>query len=162
VTPHERKERAVKRILAGLAIGLGGLLGVAGPVAAATGSQSFTIVDDNNAGTVIASGAISGVGQDIETSDTTDQFVFPQGTLTVDHPTTSENDTFDPVTCIGRATFSGTYTFTGSGGLAGATGAGTYSGRAFFIGDRNPDGTCSEESGTSFVVVHATGTATTP
>jgi hypothetical protein len=135
---------------------------VAGPAAAATGSQTFTIIAQDNGGTVIASGPISGVGQDIETSDTTDQFVFPQGTLNIDHPTTSEDDTFNPVSCIGRATFAGTYTFTGTGGLAGATGSGTYTGRAIFIADRNPDGTCSEDTGTSFAFVHATGTTTTP
>ena len=107
-------------------------------------------------------GTISGVGTDIERPDETSTFVFPQGTVNLDHPQTDGSDDFNEVACIDRFTFSGTYDITsGTGAYAQATGEGTYTGRGIFIGRRTAEG-CSEEGGTSFFFVTAEGTTTLP
>lgn len=152
----------MKRMLGALAAGAALVLAYTAPAyASTTGAQSFTLVGTDTNTTVIANGPIFGVGQDIETSDTTDMFVFANGTINVSHPETSDNSTFNDVACLGTDRFAGTFTLTsGTGAFAGVSGSGTYTGHVLFVADRS--GTECLDSGTSFVVVNASGTATTP
>lgn len=155
----------MRKLMAGLGVALGAWLVVAGPAMAATsGDQTFTIVGEDNTGTVVASGPITGVGTDVETSDTTDTFVFDAGSITISHiDNPGGTQSFNPTTCIGRGTFTGNYTITsGTGAYANATGSGTYSGRFFFVGDRDETGQCAEEGGFSFFTVRVSGTTTLP
>ena len=152
----------MRKIAVGVSLALGALLGLSAPAWAVTGSQRFIIFGQDEGGTVVATGAISGVGEDIETSEDTDTFRFPQGDVNIDHPQTGGSEDFNEVACIGRFTFSGTYDITsGTGAYAQATGEGTYTGRGIFIGRRTAEG-CSEEGGTSFFFVTAEGTTTLP
>ena len=154
----------MRRALVGVAIGAAGLLGFSSVAWAETGPQSFFIFGQDDApATVVATGPISGVGQDFE-SQTAEEgtFEFPNGSVTADHPATSDESNFNPVTCVGTDNFAGTYTLRdGTGDYLGASGSGTYSGRAIFIGQRTADG-CSDTGGTSFFFVRASGTTTLP
>lgn len=152
----------MRRLLAGIAVGLGGLLGLSSPAWAVTGSQRFTLYGENGPTTIVGSGPISGIGQSNRTGRGKETDVFPGGTIYISHPLTRSSQSFDPVTCVGRATFTGTYSITGgTGAYAGASGQGTYAGQEFFITDRTATG-CSEKSLFDFVVVRATGSTTVP
>ena len=154
----------MKRALVGMAVGAAGLIGFSSAAWAATGTQSFFIFGQDDApATVVATGPISGVGQDFESQEAEEgTFVFDNGSVTADHPQTSDQANFNPVTCIGTDNFAGTYTLRdGTGDYLNASGSGTYTGRAIFIGQRTADG-CSDTAGTSFFIVRATGTTTLP
>ena len=102
----------------------------AGSATGTTGSQRFSISGSNNGGSVYASGPISGSGRDIVFGQNADKFVFPAGSVWVSHQATSQNQTVDPRSCLGRFTESGTYQLVkGTGAYRGVTGSGTYSAR---------------------------------
>jgi hypothetical protein len=55
------------------------------------------------------------------------KFVFAGGSVTVSHQATSQNQSVDPRTCLGRFTESGNYQLvSGSGAYRGVSGSGTY------------------------------------
>ncbi len=82
-------------------------------------------------GTVVASGAINATGEDIVISDTEDQFVFPDGTLTVIHAPVRGNDHINDKKCSSSFRETGTYVISeGTGQYEGVTGSGTYRVRA--------------------------------
>jgi len=119
-----------KRVAASL-VAVGAVAVVwAGSATGATGSQRFSISGSNTGGHVYASGPISGSGRDIVMGVTLDKFVFPRGSVTVSHHATSQNQTFDPRSCLGRFSESGTYSISsGTGAYSGATGSGSYTAR---------------------------------
>jgi hypothetical protein len=87
------------------------------------------------------------------------RFVFPEGTLTLDAPTTEESEEFNERTCTGSFRFSGPWTIaSGTGAFENATGSGTFQGQGRFIGERTPTG-CSEDedAGFFFLFVNVTG-----
>jgi hypothetical protein len=91
--------------------------------------QNFTIVGDINeeGGTVVASGAINATGEDVVISDTEDQFVFPDGTLTIIHAPVRTKDKFNDKKCTGSFRETGTYVISaGTGSYEGVTGSGDY------------------------------------
>ena len=111
------------------------------------GTERFTIISTSeNGGKVIATGAFTAVGTDVEQpSDgptTHSTFVFPNGTIAVsrtDDPGV-EGD-FNPTACVGHFANTGTYVFTGgTGAYAGITGGGTYSSAGTLIAGRSPSG----------------------
>ena len=102
----------------------------AGSATGSTGSQRFSISGSNTGGSVWASGPIAGSGRDIVMGPNADKFVFAAGSVTVSHQATSQNQTFDPRTCLTRFTESGNYQLaSGTGAYRGVTGSGTYSAR---------------------------------
>ena len=102
----------------------------AGAASGGTGSQRFSISGGNNGGSVYASGPISGSGRDVVLGENADRFVFANGSVLVSHSATSQNQSFDPRSCLGRFTESGTYQLvSGKGAYKGVTGSGTYSAR---------------------------------
>ncbi len=160
----------MKRLLAVLLGTAFLLMGLASPAAAQTqGSQRFIVFgggtgEDVNF-TVVAIGPITGFGTFEETEDPdVIRFVFPQGTVTLDSPTTDETEEFDERTCTGRFTFTGPFTIVGgTGAFQGASGSGSVQGQGWFIGERTATG-CSEDedAGFFFLYATATGTATLP
>jgi hypothetical protein len=123
----------------------------AGSATGATGSQRFTISGSNNGGTVYASGPISGSGRDIALNQNADKFVFRGGSVLVSHHATSQNQTFDPRSCLARFTESGTYQLvSGTGAYRGVTGSGTYAVRGSSRG-------CDPATAPSRYIVNASG-----
>ena len=153
----------MKKTLAAMAMVVAALsMAVAPAAAATTSSQRFTIFGSDNGQTVIATGAFVAVGSANTVDDDNDTFVFPNGTFNVFHPQTGGTENFNETACLGTATFNGTYTLSGgTGAYAGISGSGTYSGKAIFVAERTGTG-CSEEGGSSWFFVTATGTTTLP
>ena len=122
--------REMRRLCGGIALGIGAFFALASPASAVTGTQSLFVVGQGDEKTLFASGPISGVAEDIETGPNQEHDIFPNGTVDTSTPQTGGSQSFDPITCVGRATFTGTYQITsGSGAYAGASGGGTYQGR---------------------------------
>jgi hypothetical protein len=154
----------MRRLIAGMALGLGSLLGLSSPAWAVTGPQTFTLFGgfDEDA-TIVGTGPISGVGRSIATGEETETDVFPQGSINLSHPETGGSDSFDPRTCLGKATFNGTYSVeSGTGAYLAASGSGTYQGQAIFLAERTAQGCSEEEFVFSFFLVRAAGTTTLP
>ena len=140
-----------KRVAASL-VAVGAVAVVwAGSATGATGSQRFSISGSNTGGSVYASGPISGSGRDIVFGQNADKFVFPAGSVLVSHQATSQNQTFDPRSCLSRFTESGTYQLvSGTGAYRGVTGSGTYSARGVSRG-------CDQNAARSRYFVNASG-----
>lgn len=148
-----------------------GMILSAVPVSAQTGNQRFTVIVSGQGegapgiSQVVASGPIRGMGtfEFSESDEDVVTFVFPDGSITLDAPETGGSEDFNERTCSGSFTFSGTFEIIeGTGAYEGATGEGTFAGKGRFIGQRNPDGSCSEEDGFFFVVVKVKGTVSVP
>ena len=110
-----------------------GLLATGLPAQAATPpTEQFTVVqtsfsNSQSTNPMSGSGPINGLGKDVETGNTTDNFVFPKGTLMVTHHKTSGTEGGSKKSCTDLITEKGTYTVTGgTKAYAGATGHGTY------------------------------------
>jgi hypothetical protein len=119
----------LRRVLAGVAVATMGVVGAqATTSAAAPPRQNFTITFDitEDVGTVVASGAINATGQDIA-GDTVDQFVFPDGTLTVAHAPVHYNEHFNAKKCTLTFHETGNYVISsGTGAYEGVSGSGRY------------------------------------
>lgn len=107
-----------------------GVVGIQGAASAApVTKQNFSLTSDisQEGGTVVASGAINATGEDIVISDTEDQFVFPDGTLTIIHAPVRSKDHFNDKKCTGRFHEAGTYVISaGTDQYEGVTGSGSY------------------------------------
>jgi hypothetical protein len=154
----------MRRFIAGIALGLGSLLGLSSPAWAVTGPQTFTLFGgfDEDA-TIVATGPVSGVGRSVATGEETETDVYPQGSINLRHPETGGSNSFDPRACFGTSTFNGTYSVeSGTGSYIGASGSGTYQGQAVFVAERTAQGCSEDEFVFSFFLVRATGTTTLP
>ncbi len=147
-----------------LALVLGSLLvlGGAGPASAqSSGEQRFIVIlssfNGRETSRVIAVGPITGIGTFEETEDEdVVRFVFPQGTLTLDAPTTDESEDFNEETCSGTFRFSGPWEIAdATGAFEGATGSGTFRGQGRFVGQRTDTG-CSEDEDAGFFFLSVT------
>ncbi|MGH9094838.1 MAG: hypothetical protein ACRDXE_06730 [Acidimicrobiales bacterium] len=113
-----------------------GVLGLAAPASAQPAHHShasiehFTEVNTSTTGApgpILARGAITAAGHDKSVSDSQSSFVFPRGTLTVDHAAVTSTDRFDARTCVGRHSETGTYSIVGgTRAYATVTGYGRY------------------------------------
>ena len=154
-----------------------GLVLLASPARAATGSQSFRIIFTGNPragsrGTVIAAGVANGVGFD-ETiaqdphpdgSETdTDRITLPGGTITILDTDPPDTATFNPLTCTATLAVAGApYTVVGgTGAYAGASGSGTFSARGLVVFGRTATG-CTDDIVVFFADVRLTGTLSVP
>jgi hypothetical protein len=91
---------------------------------------------------LIANGPIHAQGTDNPVDDNTDEFVFPDGSLTIKHQTAMPGkDSFDPVTCLAKYTERGTFEVTaGTGAYADAHGHGHYKVKVLAVGcDQNKE-----------------------
>jgi hypothetical protein len=93
------------------------------------------------------------------------QFTFDDGTVFVTLiPSPSVTD-FNPRTCLTRVGLTGAFRVTGgTDRFSGATGSGTYAGRAFVLLARGPGGECDPEAEPrfSYGVVNQTGNVSVP
>ncbi len=148
-------------LVLGLTIGLG-FMGSAWAQTAA--NQRFTVVFIGGApGRVVASGVINGVGTDITESSTVlpngdiateERLIFPAGQLFVTTRGTPGAFEFNPRTCVGSFTSTGTAEVTGgTGRYAGASGEGTFQVQGYFVGGRTATGECSEDPADELVSV---------
>lgn len=141
----------LRRVLVAMAVATVGVVGTEGATSAAPITrQNFTLTSDiseEGGGTVVASGAINATGDDVVVSDTEDQFVFPNGTLTVIHAPVRSNEHFSDKTCKGSFRETGRYVINeGTGQYEGVTGSGTYR-----VVGRIQDG-CSDPPEGSFTI----------
>ena len=120
----------LRHVLVALAITATGAVGFQGAAfSAPVTKQDFSLTADitQEGGTVVASGAINATGQDVVISDTQDQFVFPDGTLTIFHAPVRSRDRFNDKTCTGKIRETGTYVISaGTDQYEGASGSGNY------------------------------------
>jgi hypothetical protein len=135
--------------------------GVGGFAAAASGNdkdakQHFVVVSTDPGGTqeqVYAVGPVTGVPTGNQISDTKDVWTFTDGSLTVEHITKHEKDSFDPKLCTGSFDETGTWrVVSGTGAYAHAQGNGTYTMHG--KGSSKP-GTCSENTPPDTILVVA-------
>jgi hypothetical protein len=121
----------LRHVLVPLVVAAVGVVGLQGTASSAPlVKQNFTLTSDNPnepGGTVVASGAINAVGEDVVISDTEDHFVFPDGTLTIIHAPVRDKEHFNDKNCKSSFKETGTYIISAGTGLyEGVTGSGTY------------------------------------
>jgi hypothetical protein len=121
----------LRHVLVVLTLATMGVVGIQGTASSApVTKQDFTLTSDvseEGGGTVVASGAINASGEDVVISDTEDQFVFPDGTLTVIHAPVRAKEHFNDKKCTGSFREAGTYVISeGTGQYEGVTGSGNY------------------------------------
>jgi hypothetical protein len=149
-----------------------GLLGLAGPAAAQPANNvHFTvIVVGDGAGTVLASGAIHGVGTETDNENSANPVQPFQATLSFAKGAVLEtvqngppSVQFSPTTCVLRLLERGSFQVTGgTGSFAAASGGGTTTTHVTIIDRRAANGTCDQQAPPllALVVVHETGTLT--
>jgi hypothetical protein len=129
------KRRAAFSLVAVFAIGVVGA-GVASAGATPGPTEYFTATSTSASGdsaTVVASGPISATGTDMQLGVHRDNFVFPDGTLTIRHEPLTRSQKFDSRTCTFTYTETGTYDIShGTGSYAHVTGYGKY--KVFAVG----------------------------
>ena len=148
---HRRLMAAAGSMLAAGAIALSGIVAAAAaPHAArsgATGIERFQAMSTDPTGaktTVIARGVFTAGGVDITTSNTTDTFKFPNGTIRVRHSEPVGPANFNPRTCLFTVHQHGTYRLVGgTGKYAGISGHGTFKVDVLLVAARS-HGKCSD------------------
>ena len=146
------------------------LLGLAGNATAQPASNAhFTIVTiGDTPGTVVASGAVRGIGTETDNENSADPvrpfnatLQFPQGALTERVADTAPPKAqFDPITCVLKTLEQQLFTVVGATGtLAATTGSGTGTVRATIIEARGSNGACDQHAPPLLVlvIVHETG-----
>jgi hypothetical protein len=132
-----KRRHVVLSVASAVALVVGGVAPSAIGTTTSSGTQHFLIVQTAETGNppVVATGPIHARGTDIQVNDNRDRFVFPDGALRVRHKATTSRESFDPTTCLGRFSESGTFTIVdGTKAYKNVTGGGTYHVRGYFIG----------------------------
>jgi len=148
---HRRLMAAAGSMLAAGAIALSGIVAAAAaPHAArsgATGIERFQAMSTDPTGaktTVIARGVFTAGGVDITTSNTTDTFKFPNGTIRVRHSAGTGPESFNRHTCLITVHQHGTYRLVGgTGKYAGISGHGRFRVDVLAVGARS-HGKCTQ------------------
>ena len=148
---HRRLMAAAGSMLAAGAIALSGIVAAAAaPHAArsgATGIERFQAMSTDPTGaktTVIARGVFTAGGVDITTSNTTDTFKFPNGTIRVRHSAGTGPQSFNRHTCLITVHQHGTYRLVGgTGKYAGISGHGRFRVDVLAVGARS-HGKCTQ------------------
>jgi hypothetical protein len=161
----------MKRVGLLLVVAVVVFIGLPAPAWAQQGNQRFigiSTVPGATTGTVFATGPITGVGTFAFPNGSgplPGQLAFDDGTVSVTIvPSPSPIDS-NPRTCLVRVGLSGTFQVTGgTERFSGASGSGTYTGRAFVLLARGADGECDPEGQPqfSFGVVNLTGNVSVP
>ncbi len=167
-----RQNRALTKAVASATLAGLALLVLSGPATADTATNvTFTTIEvGRRPGTVIATGAISGVGTETNNEwqvgpgqPFQDVMTFPQGELfqTV-APAGPPQIQFDPTTCVVRIVEPQSTTVTGgTKAFAGAWGFGTSTAHITIVESRGNDGTCQQPPAPPrflLAIVHGTGT----
>ena len=150
---HLRVLTAAGSMLAAGAIALSGTLAAAAAPgsSSASGIEHFQIMSTSATATrdtVIAHGVFTAGGVDITTSNTTDTFKFPNGTIKLRHSPGTGPQSFNPHTCLITVHQHGTYRLlSGTGKYAGISGHGRYRLDILAVGARS-HGKCTPEQAT--------------
>jgi hypothetical protein len=91
-----------------------------------------------------------------------DLFILSHGTIVLTEPANPTNDVFrfDPVSCVGSDTETGTYQITGgTGRYAGVTGEGTWRQHAIIIAPHKPGCSPDDPQTVGYVTFQMSGTA---
>jgi hypothetical protein len=165
---HRRLLAAAGSMLAAGAIALSGIAAAAAAPHAAqagtSGIEHFQIMSTSATATkdtVIAYGLFTAGGVDITTSNTTDTFKFPNGTIKVRHSPGTGPQSFNRHTCRITVHQHGTYTLvSGTGKYAGISGHGTFHLDILAVGARS-HGKCTQKKPpvTFELIVRASGPA---
>jgi hypothetical protein len=165
---HRRVLAAAGSMLAAGAIALSGIAAAAAAPHAAqagtSGIEHFQIMSTSATATkdtVIVYGLFTAGGVDITTSNTTDTFKFPNGTIKVRHSPGTGPQSFNRHTCLITVHQHGTYTLvSGTGKYAGISGHGRYKLDILAIGARS-HGKCTQKKPpvTFELIVRASGPA---
>ena len=163
---HRRVLAAAGSMLAAGAIALSGTLAAtaAPSSSSASGIEHFQIMSTSATATkdtVIAYGVFTAGGVDITTSNTTDTFKFPDGTIKVRHSSGTGPQSFNRHTCLLTVHQHGTYTLvSGTGKYAGISGHGTFHLDILAVGARS-HGKCTQKKPpvTFELIVRASGPA---
>jgi hypothetical protein len=143
----------VQKTLSMAAILVVGLVGFAPPASAeVSGPFSGVLLFRGTPGDVPGTGFFSGAFNAICTErasvtqgpggtfEATDRFDCPQGSV-FNRISGTADFQLDPVTCVARVPQSGTFQITGgTGDFAGASGGGTFTGQAYVVFARGPEG----------------------
>jgi hypothetical protein len=165
---HRRVLAAAGSMLAAGAIALSGIaVAAAAPHATQAGTsgiEHFQIMSTSATATkdtVIVYGLFTAGGVDITTSNTTDTFKFPDGTIKVRHSPGTGPQSFNRQTCLLTVHQHGTYTLaSGTGKYAGISGHGTFHLDILAVGARS-HGKCTQNKPpvTFELIVRASGPA---
>jgi hypothetical protein len=121
----------------------------AAPAPAASGTEHFQLMSTNgntNGQPIVATGLFTAGGHDHVVNNSTDKFVFPNGTITVKHSNGHGPQRFDPRTCLMQISQHGTYHLTGgTGAYASITGHGRYQLHILGVGARDANGKCTQK-----------------
>ena len=140
---------AAGSMLAAGAIALSGTLAATAAPSSSRASgiehfQAMSTSATSNRTTVIAQGVFTAGGIDISTSNTTDTFKFPNGTIRVRHSPGTGPQSFNRHTCLLTVHQHGTYTLlSGTGKYAGISGHGRFQLSVLAVGARS-HGKCSQ------------------
>jgi len=165
---HRRVLAAAGSMLAAGAIALSGIAAAAAAPhatqAGTSGIEHFQIMSTSATATkdtVIVYGLFTAGGVDITTSNTTDTFKFPNGTIKVRHSSGTGPQSFNRHTCLITVHQHGTYTLvSGTGKYAGISGHGTFHLDILAVGARS-HGKCTQNKPpvTFELIVRASGPA---
>ena len=148
---HRRVLAAAGSMLAAGAIALSGIAAAAAAPhatqAGTSGIEHFQIMSTSATATkdtVIVYGLFTAGGVDITTSNTTDTFKFPNGTIRVRHSPGTGPQSFNPRTCLITVHQHGTYRLVGgTGKYAGISGHGRFQVDVLAVGARS-HGKCDQ------------------
>lgn len=157
-----------KRTITSVLVAVTAMLALAGPAAAASETQRFTVLLGGDVDRVVAVGPVQGVGilvnddwvpNDDGSVVIANRFVFDDGTLFV---TFRGQPQFESISdCVTRTGMDGTFEITGGTGLyEDASGGGTFTDRGTWVARQTSDG-CSAD-GVFRAIIRATGAITLP
>lgn len=129
----------IRRPLVAVAAAILGVVGLSVPAfgAGSGRAQRFLALESgaNGPQVVVATGVIHAAGRDVQINGHTDHFVFPAGTLVIQHHATYDHSSSDPTTCLFQQIENGTFSVTGgTGAYAHVAGRGTYALKITVVG----------------------------
>jgi hypothetical protein len=142
----------IKQAIAVASLVVAGTAGAAGATAASasaaarSGTEHFQLMSTSatsSKASFIATGVFTAGGVDIQGK--TDRIVLPGGGFTISHKRAKGTQHFNPRTCLGVVSETGTYKISnGTGRYAGIRGHGDYRLSVMFVGSKNAAGKCSQ------------------
>jgi hypothetical protein len=149
----------MKRSAVGFLAVVAALVALAAPALATSEAQHLVIIATGPLGAparIVLSGPVSGVGTTVDT-ETAGTITVNGGTISVDHPVVTNNDSFNVARCTFRIDETGTYVFTGgTGRYTGISGSGTYTTKGSVVFKRMAHG-CTDQVLASLVITKGTG-----
>jgi hypothetical protein len=122
-------------------------LAAASTRSAVSGTEHFQLMTTSatsKTSSLVATGVFTAGGTNTDTSNSTGTAKFANGTFVITHSKGTGTQSFNPNTCLFKASLTGTYTLgSGTGAYAGISGSGTYALSIIGVGATS-GGTCSK------------------